>query len=95
MNGISFFVDKTDNLLEQARKKAMADVRRKADLYASGLGVELKRVLTINENVSRPGRPRPVYRGLAMAKDSAREAAPVAAGEQELSVTVSVSWELE
>lgn len=96
MNGISFFVDKTDNLLEEARRKAMADVRRKADLYASGLGVTLKRVLTINENVSRPGRPRPVYRGMAaMAKADVREAAPVAAGEQVLGVTVSVSWELE
>lgn len=95
MNGISFYVDKTDNLLEEARRKAMADVRRKADLYASGLGVSLKRVLMINESVLRPGQPRPVYRGMALAKSAAREAAPVAAGEQELSVTVSVSWELE
>lgn len=94
MNGIGFYVDKTDNLLEEARRKAMADVRRKADLYASGLGVTLKRVLTINERVSRPG-PQPAYRGMALAKSSAREAAPVAAGERELSITVSVSWELE
>lgn len=96
MNGISFFVDKTDNLMEEARRKAMADVRRKADLYASGLGVSLKRVLTINEHVSGPGRPRPLMRGMAaLAKSDAREAAPVAAGEQVLSVTVSVSWELD
>jgi uncharacterized protein len=97
MGGISFFVDKTDNLLEEARRKAMADVRRKAELYATGLGVELKRVLTINESVSRP-RPRPVRnmgRVMAMSKDSAREAAPVAAGEQTLSIRLSVSWELE
>lgn len=96
MNGISFFVDKTDNLLEEARRKAMADVRRKADLYATGLGVSLKRVLTINENVSQPGQPRPLMRSMsAMSKAGAREAAPVAAGEHVLSVTVSVSWELE
>lgn len=56
MNGISFYVDKTANLMEEARRKAMTDVRRKADLYADGLGVKLKRVLTISENVSRPGR---------------------------------------
>ena len=31
-NGISFFVDKTDNLMEEARRKAMVDVCRKADL---------------------------------------------------------------
>ena len=71
------------------------DVRRKADLYASGMGVRLKRVLTISERVSRPGPSQPAFRGLAMAKSDAREAAPVAAGEQTLSVSVSVSWELE
>lgn len=96
MNGISFYVDKTDNLMEEARRKAMADVRRKADLYADGLGVKLKRVLTINESVSRP-RPRPMRsRGvMAMAKSDSREAAPVAAGEQTLSIRLSVTWELE
>jgi uncharacterized protein len=74
----------------------MADVRRKADLYADGLGVKLKRVLTISESVSSPG-PRP-YRSsgmVALAKSAAREAAPVAAGEQTLSIRLSVTWELE
>ena len=96
MNGISFYVDKTDNLMEEARRKAMADVRRKADLYADGLGVKLKRVLTINENVSRP-RPqqRRMMGAMSMAKSDAREAAPVAAGEQSLSIRLSVTWELE
>lgn len=96
MSGISFYVDKTDNLLEEARRKAMADVRRKADLYAEGLGVKLKRVLTIKESVSRPG-PRPMRaRGImAMSKGASREAAPVAAGEQSLSIRLSVTWELE
>lgn len=96
MNGISFYVDKTGNLMEEARRKAMTDVRRKADLYADGLGVKLKRVLTINESVSRP-RPQPMRaRGLmSMAKSDSREAAPVAAGEQTLSIRLSVTWELE
>ena len=74
----------------------MADVRRKADLYADGLGVKLKRVLTISESVSSLG-PRP-YRSsgmVALAKSAAREAAPVAAGEQTLSIRLSVTWELE
>lgn len=96
MNGISFYVDKTDNLMEEARRKAMADVRRKADLYADGLGVKLKRVLTINENVSRPRpQPRRMMSMMSSAKSDAREAAPVAAGEQSLSIRLSVTWELE
>tara|TARA_R110002110_G_scaffold8348_2_gene42010 strand:+ start:165 stop:905 length:741 start_codon:yes stop_codon:yes gene_type:complete len=96
MGGISFYVDKTDNLLEEARRKAMADVRRKADLYADGLGVKLKRVLTINESVSRPGpQPRRAMGVMSMAKSGAREAAPVAAGEQSLSIRLSVTWELD
>lgn len=96
MGGISFYVDKTDNLLEEARRKAMADVRRKANLYADGLGVKLKRVLTIKESVSQP-RPRPMRRPgiMAMAKAASADAAPVAAGEQSLSIRLSVTWELE
>lgn len=96
MNGISFYVDKTENLLDEARRKAMADVRRKADLYADGFGVKLKRVLTISENVSQHG-PRPMRaEGLmAMSDGASRKAAPVAAGEQSLSIRLSVTWELE
>ena len=96
MNGISFYVDKTENLMEEARRKAMADVRRKADLYAEGLGVKLKRVLTISENVSQPG-PQPMRAAglMAMSEGASRKAAPVAAGEQSLSIRLSVTWELE
>jgi uncharacterized protein len=96
MNGISFYVDKTENLMEEARRKAMADVRRKADLYADGLGVKLKRVLTISENVSQP-RPQPMRAAglMAMSDSASRQAAPVAAGEQSLSILLSVTWELE
>jgi uncharacterized protein YggE len=34
-------------------------------------------------------------RVMSMAKSDAREAAPVAAGEQSLSIRLSVKWELE
>ncbi|MGB0629795.1 MAG: SIMPL domain-containing protein [Alphaproteobacteria bacterium] len=92
MNGISFYVDKADNLMDEARRRAIADARRKAELYATEAGAKLKRILTIREGGARPG-PQPVFR--AMAASDAKESVPVAAGEQTIRASVSVTYELE
>lgn len=92
ISGISFYVDKAQNLMDEARRRAIADARRKAELYATEAGAKLKRILTIREGGVRPG-PQPVFRAMA-AKDSA-ESVPVARGEQTISASVSVTYELE
>lgn len=92
INGISFYVDKSDNLMDEARKRAIADARRKAELYATEAGTKLKRILTIREGGGVPG-PRPVFRAMAAADKA--ESVPVAAGEQTLRASVSVTYELE
>jgi uncharacterized protein YggE len=92
MHGISFRVDTPDSLLDEARKRAMADARRKADLMAGEAGVVVGPPISITDTGdSSPPPPRPMMgraMGLAMA-------VPVAAGEQELSVTVHVVYELK
>ncbi|MEO6811188.1 MAG: SIMPL domain-containing protein [Isosphaeraceae bacterium] len=94
MHGISFRIDETEKLLDQARVKAMADAKRKAELLAGEAGVVVGKPLSIQEGgASPPPRPvRPMMMMRAMAADSA---VPVAAGEQELSVTVQVVYELK
>jgi uncharacterized protein YggE len=90
MNGVRFFVDQTEKLLDEARRRAVADARRKAQLYAGAADVRLGRVIEISEGaIAAPG---PVLRTLSRAS---AESVPIAQGEQTLRVSVSVTYALE
>lgn len=88
LGGIGFSIADPAPLLEQARTKAIADARQKAQVYATAAGVKLGRVIFIRDTT--PGLPRPMV-GRVMAMS----AAPIAPGEQELEVSVSVTYALE
>jgi uncharacterized protein len=89
IGGINFMVSQASKLLDDAREQAVADARRKAEIYAKAAGVTLGAPLSIAEE----GAPAPVFRGkMALAPMAAT---PVAQGEQTLSVTVSVSWAIK
>ena len=90
IGGINFMVSQASKLLDEAREKAIADARRKAEIYAKAAGVTLGAPLSISEEGSAPPMP---YRGKMAAGMAA--AAPVAQGEETLSVTVSVSWAIK
>jgi uncharacterized protein YggE len=91
VNGISFRVEKAEELLDEARRRAMADAKRKAILLAGEAGVVLGPARQIVESGSSP--PRPTYFGAPMFQQtSPRSAPPVAAGEQELAVSIQVSY---
>ncbi len=90
VNGPSFQVEDVDTALDGARREAVAEARKRAELYASAAGLRVKRVLTISE--SGGYAPRPMM-ARAVAMDVA-ESTPVAAGEVELQVNVSVRYEL-
>jgi uncharacterized protein len=89
LGGINFMVSQASKLLDDAREKAIADARRKAEIYAKAAGVTLGEALSISEEGSAP----PVFRGKMMAP--MQGGAPVAQGEETLSVTVSVSWAIK
>jgi uncharacterized protein len=92
INGINFTVDNADKILDSARTQAVADARRKADIYAQAAGVKLGRIISISEGGAY--QPPPVV--FARAKASMEQApAPMAQGEQTLSMDVSLVWELE
>jgi uncharacterized protein YggE len=92
ISGISFTIENTDPLAAQARTQAIANAREKAEQMASAAGVRLVRILSISENLSPP--PSPVAR--VPAAPTALAAAPVevSAGEQNITVTVSITWEI-
>ena len=86
MSGIEFVVSEQSKLLDQARDDAVADARRKAELYAKAAGVKLGPVSSISEEGSSP--PRPVVQAMRAS------AVPVAPGEQLLRAAISVTFEL-
>ncbi len=88
---IAFRVSDLDAKLDAARREAMANAIRRAKLYAEAAGAELGKVLTISEHVHGL-MPRPQYRGR---EASTMAATPIEPGQQSLSVTVSVVWELD
>ena len=90
IGGINFVVSQASKLLDEAREQAIADARRKAEIYAKAAGVTLGAPLSISEEGSAPG---PVFRS-KMAGGMAASA-PVAQGEETLQVTVNVSWAIK
>ena len=89
IGGINFMVSQASKLLDDAREKAIADARRKAEIYARAAGVTLGGPLSISEE----GSPAPVFRGKMAAPMAA--GAVVAQGEETLSVIVNVSWAIK
>ena len=90
IGGINFMVSQASKLLDEAREQAIADARRKAQIYARAAGVTLGEPIAISEE----GSATPVFRG-KVAGGIAASAAPIAQGEETLSVTVNVSWAIK
>ena len=89
IGGINFTVSQASKLLDDAREQAIADARRKAEIYAKAAGVTLGAPLSILEGST----PVPIpYRRMAAGMAAA---APVAQGEETLQVTVAVSWAIK
>ena len=86
IGGINFTVSQPSKHLDEAREKAVADARRKAEIFARAAGVTLGEPLSISEE----GAPTPMFRGKMAAPMAA--GAQVAPGEETLSVSVGVTW---
>jgi uncharacterized protein len=89
LGGINFMVTAASKLLDDAREQAIADARRKAEIYAKAAGVTLGSPVSISEEGAPGPMPfRKMSAGIAAS-------APVAQGEETLHVTVSVSWSIK
>ena len=91
IGGVNFIVSQASKLLDDARAQAIADARRKAEIYAKAAGVTLGEPLSISEEGG--SSPGPVFRAKMTAAPMA--ATPIAQGEETLSVTVNVSWAIK
>jgi uncharacterized protein YggE len=88
VTGISFEISEPSKLLDQARADAVADARRKAEIYAKAASVSLGKPLSISESfISRPKMHDYATR-------AAPAAMPIQAGEERIGINVQVSYEL-
>jgi uncharacterized protein len=92
IGGINFIVTQASKALDEARTKAIADARRKAEIYARAAGVTLGEAINITEEGAAPA---PVFRGKMGAPMAINSPAPVAPGEEQLSITVNVTWAIK
>ena len=94
INGPSLTIDKPESAYDEARLKAIAAGRARAELYARSLGMRVVRLLSVSEgggNYPRP--PMPMVMMAAKAERSADTS--IDPGSQDLEITLSISFELQ
>jgi uncharacterized protein YggE len=91
IGNVEFLVSEPSKALDQAREAAIADARRKAEVYAHASGVQLGRVEWITED---SGFAPPVSTRAQGASAAMAAPVPIASGEDTLRVRVTVSFEI-
>jgi uncharacterized protein YggE len=91
ISGPNLTIDKPEAALDEARTKAIAKGRARADVYARALGMRVVRLLSVSENGGYSAPPPMPYAAMAMERDASTKIDP---GEQQLQVTLSMSFEL-
>lgn len=95
IDGPTLSIDKPEPLLDQARERAVAEAKARAQLYAKAAGLQVKRIVAISEGSFDGAMPRPVPM-MMMASHRGKEAdSSIEAGEQKLSISLSVTFELQ
>ncbi|GBE67381.1 hypothetical protein MFM001_38430 [Mycobacterium sp. MFM001] len=89
INSVSYSIEDDSKLVKDARARAFNDAKDRATQYAQLSGLSLGRVISISEaSGSTPPTPTPL-RGAPMATE-----APLQPGQQTVSFSVTVAWEL-
>lgn len=93
VSDLQFAIDDSTTVENIARAEAIKDAQEKAKSIAKAAGFSLGRLLEISENFSSP-YPQPMYMK-SMAADSAESIAPsVEPGSQEVSIQISLRYEI-
>jgi hypothetical protein len=94
IQGLSFTIDNPEDLKKQAREKAVADARAKAETLAKSAGVSVGDAITISETSYSP----PVFdqfAGKGVAAPETAPSTPIQPGELDVTVDVSITWQIK
>ncbi|MEP7112968.1 MAG: SIMPL domain-containing protein [Ilumatobacteraceae bacterium] len=95
IGGVSFFVDDTEAVIGMARADAIKNALKRAGEYAAAAGVSVGSVQEISEASISSVVPQ-MYRTASMAKfGGGGSPTPIEGGTQDLTVSVTVVYELE
>jgi len=89
INSLSFSIDDPTAYYEEAREKAMADVKAKAEQLADLAGVTLGKPTYISEGAQIPP---PIYQRVIYEEAAPAAPTPISPGEMEISLTVQVAY---
>ncbi len=93
VNQLSFEIDNPDALKAEARAKAVADAKKKANELQSQVGISLGKIVNFSENTG--GYPVPIYydaKGLEM---SGGGGPSVPTGENEITVDITITYQIK
>jgi uncharacterized protein YggE len=90
ISGPNLTIDKPEGALDEARTRAIAVGRERAQAYARSLGMRVVRLVGVSESGGNSiVQPMPMYARADMAKTS------IEPGEQKLQVTLNMTFELQ
>lgn len=92
INGPTLTIDKPEAAQDEARADAIKTARARAELYARAAGLTVNRIVAISETSTMSGPPPMPYVRAQMADASAKS--EVVPGEQDVGVSVNVTFEL-
>jgi len=94
IDGPNLTIDQPDAAEDEARTDAVAKARARAELYAKAAGLRVERIVSISEGGFAPPPPMPMM--MARMAAAAPEAdTKIAAGEQDVTVSVTVRFLLK
>jgi len=94
VSGLQFTFDDPNKPQDDARNKAIADAKSKADTLAKQLGVDLVRVTSFQE--SSGGYPRPIEAYATAAGSSAKAPSPeISPGQNQVTDDVTITYEIK
>jgi uncharacterized protein YggE len=93
INGPNLVVDKPEAALDEARAKAVAAGRARADLYARSLGMRVARIVSVSESGGYAA-PQPMQ-VIVEARMAGAASTKIDPGEQKLQVSLAMVFELQ
>lgn len=95
INGPTMTIEHPEEALDEARAKAVAAGRARADLYARSLGMRVVRVVSVSESGSYAPPPPPMPYAAERIMATGAPATKIEPGEQKLQVSLSMVFELQ
>lgn len=96
VNQLQFTIENPEKLKDEAREKAIADAKSRADVLEKQIGIRLGKIVNFTENTG--GYPVPMYsmKDSAMGMGSGMGGGPsLPSGENEITVNVQVTYQIK